>query len=700
MARRRQNFSRDRRWLRDLAILAAVAFWLAVLAPAPVARADVIDDVNNAMLNIIQNTSASMLDGPPEVANEIQMVDVAMYNAINAASGSPLTPINYSGGGSAYAGADPATAALQAAVSVMNNLYGTGSLYQQYQNLTGSTCVTAGLCSTAFGAAYPKVAVGPTNAQMGAVGADIAGLQTELNAALATVNANAGSLAASNSSSLGNAVATSIIAANVASGAPTAMTATLAANNAPYVPPDQGQPGVYVPPGTRPALGTADGSILPVAMSSPQLSAVEASVPAALTSTTAGLQSSTYALQVLQTECQGSATALPSNIEAACSANGFLPESAAEAQAALFWNDPGGTLQPPGHWLQIADTVTSAAGGLSLLQTAQATAVAAVAMEDAGIATWQQKYYWNQWRPVTAIQDCNDWNPNFTTCDSTWASLIATPPHPDYLAGHPAFSGAAATALADILANDGASVAPFVSTSNTYCNAAPNLAGTTTNTGTTTDSLGNITACKITYTCPNGATATTDTEGTITACTQGSTTTTISAGNCASDGGNVVNDTEGNFVSCTYSIAGASCAGGGTASTDADGNIIGCTLDGVAETVTGAGCNNANTQPVLNADGTANALYNNSPLICPIAETFDTLADASGGYLGAEYSRVVGGIHTPDAVTNALALGDEVGTDLSYELVPEPPMALPLAGGLLVLGALRFRRRQPIAGAA
>ena len=86
------------------------AIWLATLtltsAGAGGVRAqNVIDDVNNAVVNIIQNTSASLLDGPPEVANEIAMIDGAMYDAVNAATGLTYTPLNYTGG--AVAGANP-----------------------------------------------------------------------------------------------------------------------------------------------------------------------------------------------------------------------------------------------------------------------------------------------------------------------------------------------------------------------------------------------------------------------------------------------------------------------------------------------------------------------------------------------------------------------------------------------------------------
>ena len=70
-----------------------------------------ISEVNDALLNIIQNTSISLIDGPPEVAREISMVDGAMFDAVNAASGSPYAPMAYTGG--AVANASPIAAALE-----------------------------------------------------------------------------------------------------------------------------------------------------------------------------------------------------------------------------------------------------------------------------------------------------------------------------------------------------------------------------------------------------------------------------------------------------------------------------------------------------------------------------------------------------------------------------------------------------------
>jgi hypothetical protein len=626
---------------------------LAVLAPVGVAFAqNVIDDVNNAMLNIIQNTSASLIDGPPEVANEIAMVDGAMFDAVNAATGGTYASLNYNGG--AVSGASASAAALQAAVTVMNNLYVTPgtSLYQQYQGVTGSSYYGAS-------SPYAGTLVGPSTTQMAQVALDVSGIQTELNSLNATLSAPIQSASAT----LGTAAGNAAITANNASGSQAAMLATLT----PYVPPNAGQPGVYVPPASRPALQPTSGTVVPMGMTSAQITAVENSIPPAMASinsgpneSTTGLTSPTYANQVLETECLGSGTALPSAVESVCQANGFAPESAAEAEAALFWNDPGGTLQPPGHWLQIADTVTAETGS-DLLQTARATALAAIAMEDAGIATWEVKYKYNAWRPITAIKDCSDWNPNFTTCDSTWTSLINTPPHPDYIAGHPAFSGAAATALEDAL---GVNDLTFTSSSNSYCNS-----------GTASfDTQGNIIGCTVTTFIGSGSGASCAGPGTIV------------------DGNNDPTDP----IGCFYSVSGASCAAGDTPIYDGDTppSLIGCTnSSGAADSIIGGGCNNAGSQPVLDSNGSANSLYNGSPLICEIAETFDSIQQASGGFLGAEFSRVVGGIHTPDAVTEALALGDDIGNIVASQDLPEPPIAPTLAAGLLILGGLRLRRR-------
>ena len=114
---------------------------------------------------------------------------------------------------------------------------------------------------------------------------------------------------------------------------------------------------------------------------------------------------------------------------------------------AQFWADGAGTETPPGHWNRIAREVV-ATTGTSLDDSARLFALLNIAMADAAISAWDAKYFDNFWRPVTAIRLGDiDGNPA-TTPDPAWSSLIVTPPFPDYVSGHSAFSGAAATVLA------------------------------------------------------------------------------------------------------------------------------------------------------------------------------------------------------------------------------------------------------------
>jgi hypothetical protein len=105
---------------------------------------------------------------------------------------------------------------------------------------------------------------------------------------------------------------------------------------------------------------------------------------------------------------------------------------------------------PPNHFpaqLQWAfrDHLTRHPGGI--VRAARYFAAADLAAADAAIAAWDAKFAYPRWRPISAIQlaDTDD-NPA-TTADPTWAPLIATPQHPDYLSGHTTVTGAVTRAL-------------------------------------------------------------------------------------------------------------------------------------------------------------------------------------------------------------------------------------------------------------
>ena len=109
-----------------------------------------------------------------------------------------------------------------------------------------------------------------------------------------------------------------------------------------------------------------------------------------------------------------------------------------QTEIALFWADGAGTETPPGHWNSIAQII-AAARGTTLEQDARLFALLNIAMADAAICSWDAKYTYHFWRPVTAIA--------FAEPQLNWMSFIVTPPFPDYTSGHSTFSAASATVL-------------------------------------------------------------------------------------------------------------------------------------------------------------------------------------------------------------------------------------------------------------
>jgi hypothetical protein len=80
--------------------------------------------------------------------------------------------------------------------------------------------------------------------------------------------------------------------------------------------------------------------------------------------------------------------------------------------------------------------VRAAAQGKSLTENARALALLNMALSDAAIATFDSKYYYNFWRPETAIQAGDtDGNPK-TESDPSFAPLISTPCFPSYPSAH------------------------------------------------------------------------------------------------------------------------------------------------------------------------------------------------------------------------------------------------------------------------
>ena len=91
----------------------------------------------------------------------------------------------------------------------------------------------------------------------------------------------------------------------------------------------------------------------------------------------------------------------------------------------------------------------------TLSQNAHDFALLAMAVCDGLISSMETKYYYNRWRPVTAIRAADtDGNPN-TESNTGWVPLITTPPFPSYPSAHASAGGAARRILEHLYGKDG-----------------------------------------------------------------------------------------------------------------------------------------------------------------------------------------------------------------------------------------------------
>jgi hypothetical protein len=133
--------------------------------------------------------------------------------------------------------------------------------------------------------------------------------------------------------------------------------------------------------------------------------------------------------------------------------NDSLTRTADQTAIAKFWANGGGTFTPPGHWNQIAEEASTLTGQ-SLEDSARLFALLNFALADAAITSWDAKYKYDFWRPVTAIRQADKDNNPKTTADTFWTPLITTPPFSEYTSGHSTFSGAAESVMNSVFGSD------------------------------------------------------------------------------------------------------------------------------------------------------------------------------------------------------------------------------------------------------
>jgi hypothetical protein len=124
-----------------------------------------------------------------------------------------------------------------------------------------------------------------------------------------------------------------------------------------------------------------------------------------------------------------------------------------QTHAAIFWQSAS-----TAAWNAVArNLVNDPTYGVDIVDSALLFAMMNLSAADAVINGWNDKYYWQFWRPITAIRLADtDGNPA-TEADPTWLPLfdpsldpavagvgpaLTTPPYPDHPSGHLVLDGA------------------------------------------------------------------------------------------------------------------------------------------------------------------------------------------------------------------------------------------------------------------
>jgi hypothetical protein len=119
-----------------------------------------------------------------------------------------------------------------------------------------------------------------------------------------------------------------------------------------------------------------------------------------------------------------------------------------QTEIGLFWIESS-----PLAWNRLARAV-SIDRSFDLWENARLFGLLNMAMADGYVASWEVKYHYSFWRPITAIREGdNDGNPA-TVGDPNWTPLQPTYPIPDHDSGHAVQGGVAAEILKQVFGTD------------------------------------------------------------------------------------------------------------------------------------------------------------------------------------------------------------------------------------------------------
>ncbi len=130
-----------------------------------------------------------------------------------------------------------------------------------------------------------------------------------------------------------------------------------------------------------------------------------------------------------------------------------------------YWGYDGVPLigVPPRIYNQITAQLANAEYADQPIELARVLAMVNIGLADAGISAWDSKFFYNMWRPVVGIRAEDDnpateqdvtWDPVGISVLNTTSPLRPTPPFPSYPSGHATFGGVTFEILRDIFGDD------------------------------------------------------------------------------------------------------------------------------------------------------------------------------------------------------------------------------------------------------
>jgi PAP2 superfamily len=132
--------------------------------------------------------------------------------------------------------------------------------------------------------------------------------------------------------------------------------------------------------------------------------------------------------------------------------------SVEQTEAARFWE-----YSLPAIYHGVVRSALQQQPQRGLLHDARLLATAAQAMDDALVATFDAKYHYNFWRPVTAVRNGDIDGNDATQREASWAPLFDTPMHPEYPSAHSSLAAALAVVLK---ADNAGATLPLLSTTS------------------------------------------------------------------------------------------------------------------------------------------------------------------------------------------------------------------------------------------